>query len=306
MRVASIDIGSNSIILLIARRTSDGRWERIEEHTDVARISEGLDTHGTLQPAAVKRATAVLRRFVDRAHHAEVDAILMTGTAPFRRAENGQEIANALAAACDVPLQVVTGEEEGALTLRATLDSFPAVDAMHVLDIGGASTELIRWRPDHTQSRSVDLGVVRLLERFVAHDPPTAAALERMRSYVREALHEAFVPVTPPIPAVGVGGTITSLAALDLDLDAWDPDAVQGHRLRVERIEALGEKLWPMRVQERCDILGVDPRRADVIAVGAWFLHAICERLGVAEMIVSDRGLRWGRIFTWDEEQRGR
>lgn len=306
MPVASIDIGSNSIILLIAHKAKDGTWERIEEHTDVARISEGLDTRGTLQPAAVERATAVLRRFVDRARAHSVDALLMTGTAPFRRAENGQAVARALAEACGVPLTIVSGEEEGELTLRATLDSFPAFDAMHVLDIGGASTELMRWNPQELQSRSVDIGVVRLLERFVTQDPPTVHALDALRQAVRETLQEAFMPAQPPLPVVGVGGTITSLAALDLGLETWDPDAVQGHRLHVDRIRALGEKLWPMRVQERCDSLGVDPRRADVIAVGAWFLHAMCERLGVSEMIVSDRGLRWGRIFTWDEEQRGR
>lgn len=306
MRVASIDIGSNSILLLIAAKDPAGIWRRLEEYTEVARIAEGLDTHGSLQRAAIDRAASVLGRFVGLARDRKVQDILMTGTAPFRRASNGRAVAQYLEERLNVPLMIASGDQEGELTLRATLDSFPAFDAMRVLDIGGASTELICWEHREVQSQSIDVGVVRLLERFVTEDPPSNASLRRMQSYISEELMRHFERPSDGLPIVGVGGTITSLAALDLALERWDPDVVQGHRLKIQSIGKLIDTLWPMSVQQRCDILRVDPRRADVIGVGASFLHAICEHLGAEEIIVSDRGVRWGRVYAWEERQHGR
>lgn len=303
MRIASIDIGSNSILLLIAAKTPQGTWRRVEEYTDIARISAGLDTHGTLQPAAIERALAVLRRFVAHARAQSVETILLTGTAPFRRAANGRDIAEHFAETLKVPLMIASGDEEAKLTLRATLDSFPQFDAMRVLDIGGASTELIEHSAQHTQTTSIDLGVVRLLERFVHHDPPHPEELHQLQEYVRAQLERSWPVPDQKLPIVGVGGTITSLAALDLGLTQWDADVVQGHQLRAKDIGILAERLWPMSTQERCDTLHVDPRRADVIGVGASFLYAICQHLRADEMIVSDRGVRWGRIYAWDKEQ---
>lgn len=305
MRVASIDIGSNSILLLIAEKAPEGRWRRVEEHTEVARIAEGLDAHGVLQKAAVERASVVLSRFVERARALDVETILLTGTAPFRRAHNGQDVADAFERMLGVPFMVASGHQEGTLTLRATIDSFPQFPELRVLDIGGASTELMYRNDEGVSSQSVDIGVVRMFEKFVDSDPPREASLHKMQAYIRTHLGEGIQRVGDGAPVVGVGGTITSLAALDLNLEKWDPDAVQGHTLSVGNIEALGRRLWPMSVQERCDILGVDSRRADIIGVGAWFLYAICQHLNVAEVMVSDRGLRWGRIFAWDEEQCG-
>lgn len=306
MRVASIDIGSNSILLLIAAKDPTGVWRRLEEYTEVARIAEGLDAHGSLQRAAIDRAASVLRRFVALARDRNVQDILMTGTAPFRRASNGRAVAQYLEELLNVPLMIASGDQEGELTLRATLDSFPMFDAMRVLDIGGASTELMCWEHHEVQSQSIDVGVVRLLERFVTDDPPSIASLRRMQAYISEELSCHFERPSDGLPIVGVGGTITSLAALDLALERWDPDVVQGHRLKIQNIGTLIDKLWPMSVQQRCDILRVDPRRADVIGVGASFLYAICEHLGAEEMIVSDRGVRWGRVYAWEEKQHGR
>lgn len=297
MRVASIDVGSNSLLMLIAEQRPEGRWTRVEEHAEVARISEGLDASGELKEAPVARARAVLQRYVARARELGVQHIWITGTAPFRRARNGAEVARALSEALGVDLRVVSGEEEGALTLRATTASFPMWEAMNVLDIGGASTELLSWTPTSLTSESVDLGVVRLLERYVQHDPPLPDELERLREGIAAELRAKLPVPEASYPLVGVAGTVTSLAALDLRLESWDPDRVQGHRMGIATIRALGEKLWPMTVEARCREIGIDPRRADLVAVGAWYLHAICEHLGVDEVVVSDRGLRWGRLM---------
>lgn len=297
MRVASIDVGSNSLLMLVAERGENGHWERVEEHAEVARISEGLDQHGVLQEGPIGRALAVLRVFVDRARALEVDHIWVTGTAPFRRARNGLEVATLFEESLGVPFRVVSGDEEGALTLLATAASFPQFPRMCVLDIGGASTELLRWEDGVVESQSIDLGVVRLLERYVAHDPPTASELQALRKGIREELRASLTRPEGTWPLVGVAGTVTSLAALDLQLVEWDPVRVQGHRLARSSMEAQGQKLWGQTIEERCRECGVDPRRADVIAIGAWYLYELCVYLQVDEVLVSDRGLRWGRIF---------
>lgn len=302
MRVTSIDVGSNSILMLVAERSDEGRWDRIEERAEVARISEGLDASGRLSPAPIARALSVLRSFVQRARELHSQRIWITGTAPFRRAENGLDVAQTLSEALGVELCVASGEEEGALTLKATTESFPDWSAMQVLDIGGASTELLHWSPKQLKSQSIDLGVVRLMERYVVNDPPTEEELARMREGIRHTLSQQLAKEEGAATLIGVAGTVTSLAALDLKLDTWDPDLVQGHVLRVEAIEAIGRQLWSQTIEERSRAIGLNPRRADVIAVGAWYLWEICTYLEVDHVVVSDRGLRWGRLFMETEK----
>src|SRR5690625_4570155 len=268
MRVAGIHIGSNSIHMLTAAKDPQSASRRLEEHTEVARLAEGLDADAGLPTAAIARAATVfgLLAYQARAH----------------------------------------GEEEGALTVLATLASVGDFAAMRVLDSGGASTELMRWQDGQIESQSIDVGVVPLLERFVHEDPACRTSLEEMQRFIALQLHHSFEKPADNLPVIGVGGTITSSAALDLGIEFWDPENVQGYRLKLANIVTLVETLWPMCVQERCDILRVDPRRADVIGVGASFLHAICEHLQADEIIVSDRGVRWGRVYAWDEKQHGR
>lgn len=297
MRAASIDVGSNSILLLVANIDAVGRWHRVEERAEVARISEGLDTHGFLQDAPVARALAVLEVFVARAKALHAEKIWLTGTAPFRRASNGAAVADAFREQLGLPFDIVSGEEEGALTLHATTASFPEFSTMCVLDIGGASTELLRWDASGTESQSIDVGVVRLLERYVRNDPPTEVELTTLREAIRAALKRSLAVPAGRWPLIGVAGTVTSLAALDLGLSSWDADRVQGHVLSLGSIRALAERLWSQSIEERCLEVGLDARRADVIAIGAWYLYEICTYLQVDSVVVSDRGLRWGRLF---------
>lgn len=301
MRVASIDIGSNSIILLIAEQNASGQWHRVEEYTEITRLAEGLDAHHVLQETPVSRSLDVLRRFVLRARTCQCDSILLTGTAPFRRAHNGLDVARAFERVLAIPLHVVTGEEEGRLTLMATRAAFPQMSAMRVLDIGGASTELLCCGHDEPQEQSIDLGVVRLVERFVHHDPPTSEELRVMRVAIRETLHASLVPIGHGLPLIGVGGTVTSLAALALGLTQWDPDTVQGFELSIEEMKRIGETIWPMSLAERSMLPGLDPKRADVVGVGVWYVYEICLYLGLSSIFVSDRGIRWGRIHAIQE-----
>lgn len=297
MRVASIDVGSNSILMLVAEREHDGPWRRLEDHAAVARIAQGLDEQGRLAEEPVARAQAVLSTFVARARALAVDTILLTGTAPFRRASNGAAVAEALSAALGVRMHVVSGEEEAALTLLATTKSFPDLQESYIVDIGGASTEVLHVNGAAVAVESFDIGVVRLQERFVRNDPPTPDEEAAVRGYVRGAFDAHWPSPVGALPLIGVAGTVTAIAALDLELQAWDPDRVQGHVVSRETIRSWAERLWTMTVEERCVLAGMDARRADVIAVGAWLLYELCACLGVEAITVSDRGLRWGRLF---------
>lgn len=297
MRVASLDVGSNSVLMLVAELQPDGAWHRQEDHAEVTRISQGLDQSGLLHEEAIARTEAVLRRFVARARELQIDKILVTGTAPFRRAKNGAAVAEHLSQALGVDLVVATGDEEAALTLEATLASFPELRRNWLVDIGGASTEIIRCDGEVRQGVSLDVGVVRLTERHIPAHPIPPAAIEALRADIRAALASLALRREPGLPLVGVAGTVTTLAAVDQRLERWDPNKIQGYVMSPERIHELAHSLSALSLDERSRLPGLDPRRSDVAPAGAWLLYELCAHLGASEVVVSDRGLRWGRLF---------
>lgn len=296
MRVASLDVGSNSVLMLVAKRNPDGSWTREEDHAEVTRISQGLDQSGILNDEAIARTLAVLRRFVFRARELNVDRIVATGTAPFRRSSNGEAVARKISEDLGVELEIVSGDEEANLTLEATLASFPEVQSNWLVDIGGASTEVILCEGQWREGVSLDLGVVRLTERHVHAHPLDAAMMEALRADVRLAL-QGVPKRRTGLPLIGVAGTVTTLAAIDQKMAVWDSDRIQGYRMEPSRILELATTLSALSLEERAKLPGLDPRRADVAPAGAWLLHELCQALEVSELIVSDRGLRWGRLF---------
>lgn len=297
MRVASIDVGSNSVLMLVADLEPKGSWRRVEDHAEVTRISRGLDQSGLLEEESIARTASVLRVFAERARALGVDRILATGTAPFRSASNGAQVAERLSEVIGAPLVVVSGETEAALTLEATLASFPGLDESYLVDIGGASTEIIECRHGATRSVSMDIGVVRLTERYVSSHPLDLDTCESIRAAVRTRLQASGITPHRGLPVIGVAGTVTTLAAVDLEMSTWDPDRIQGYRMACARVVELGASLSSLDLEARSSLPGLDPRRADVLPAGAWLLAEICAYLGSSEIWVSDRGLRWGRLY---------
>lgn len=302
-RVASIDVGSNSALLLIAERR-DGAWIRVEEQAEVTRISEGMDRSGYLADVPVARTAEVLARFAERVRTLGSSSAVATGTAPFRRARNGAEVARKLSSVLGFELEVVSGEDEAALSFEATRVSFPELVGLRVVDPGGASTELITAPSGvPVESVSVDLGSVRLHERFLAHeDPPSAGAVDALRGCVRDALQAAPLEAFRAhcgLPLVGLAGTVTTLASVAQALEVWDPDRIQGYALARETLSKLTSTLLTLSHADRRALPGMDPRRADVLPAGALLMEAILEAAGATELRVSDRGVRWGRLAHW-------
>ena len=300
-RVASLDAGSNTVLMLLAERAAEGApWQRVEDHASITRVAEGLDASGVLSDAAVARTGDVLAGFGARARAWGADAIVATGTAPFRRSRNGAEAAAALSERLGAAIDVVSGETEAALALLATRCAFPGYAELLVVDIGGASTELIHARADgSSEVVSLDVGSVRLAERTLGRDAVDEAALARLDAAIDAALG---VPAARALlgrgvgPVVGVAGTVTTAATVALALDAWDADAVHGAALSIDTIGDVFEKVRSVAVAARASIPGLEPKRADVFPAGARLLWAIARAAGAAQVIVSDRGIRWGRL----------
>ena len=300
-RVASIDVGSNSVLMLVAERVGEGPWARVEDAAEVTRISEGLDASGSLAPAPVERTLAQLRRYVARARELGVARFVATGTAPFRRADNGADVARMLGRELGLRLDVVSGEREAELSQIATRDAFPELDAMTILDIGGASTEVIALpRGGAAEVISLDVGAVRLGERFGTAAALDAPAADALREAVAEAIRPAAHLLAPGRPVIGIAGTVTTLATAAMGLDVWDAERVHGFRLRADEVRRLRDALAPMRVEERAALPGVPAKRADVLPAGAALLAALLEAADASEVIVSDRGVRWGRLAEFD------
>ena len=299
-RVASVDIGSNSVLMLIAEQGERGVWQRRSDHVEVTRISEGLDANGVLSPEPIARTRRILEAFARIAQEADVDRTMVTGTAPFRRASNGAEVAESLHDVFGSPVDVVSGDREAALSLLATQRSFPELDPMIVIDIGGASTELILAQGSAASMVSLDIGSVRLTERCVRANPISSQDRDALEAAIEAELSRPKVTeilTSGAASLIGIAGTVTTIATVALKMDVYDDTVVHGHRLTASFVRELYGALASETVEARAKRAGLPAARADVLPAGALLLSAIAKRAGVAEITVSDRGTRWGRLY---------
>jgi exopolyphosphatase/guanosine-5'-triphosphate,3'-diphosphate pyrophosphatase len=300
MRVATVDIGTNTVLLLVAERRADGAVRAIEEHATVPRLGQGVDRSRRLAPDAVARTLACLddySRIVGRLGAAKVAVV---GTSAMRDAEGSDEVRAHVRAAFGVDMRVVSGHEEGRLTFQGALSGL-ALDAgseVAVFDIGGGSTEIVvgfvaRDAAGLAYVESFDVGSVRLSERHVTHDPPTQSELDTLARVTREA----FAGV-PPLPRstrpVGIAGTMTTLAAVSLRLDPYDGARVHGHVMPQSELQRVVSHLAAVDVESRRHVLGMEPKRADVIVAGGCIALALLSHWNAQAVAISDRGVRWG------------
>jgi exopolyphosphatase / guanosine-5'-triphosphate,3'-diphosphate pyrophosphatase len=276
--VAAIDVGTNTILMLIAKGPP---LARVADRARIERLGQGLDRTGALEAAAIARALDCLReyRLLADAAGAEIAAV---GTQALREAANARDFLAPARAIVGAEIEVVSGEREALLAWRAVHESFPELDDAIVMDVGGGSTEFVIARGGEVEQKaSVRLGSVRLFER--------GGDLVR-------TIDETLAPLGLPrgLPLVGTAGTVTTLAALHAGIDPYDPDRVHGMRLsRADVAWQLG-RLAALTAPERRKLRGLDPARADVIVAGATIVLRTMAILGAHELVVSDRGIRWG------------
>lgn len=295
MRISSIDIGTNTVLLLVA--DVQGTTLRPLEHGHaIARLGQGVDENRNITGEAMERVGKVLEEYVaiSKAHSAE--QIIACGTSALRDANNKDEFLQFVRTEFGITVKVLSGNEEAELTYLGVLSEFPDDKEDHyaVIDIGGGSTEVIEGtRLAIGRSVSLDIGCVRLTERFLKALPPGLDALRQCVSMVRE--HSGLVPLLAPMARlVGVAGTVTTLAALDLGLPQYDPARVSGHILSLKSIEAAFDQLRGKTVAEIKATPGIHAGRADILLAGVVILIELMKQMGRNAITVSDRGLRYG------------
>lgn len=296
-RYAAVDVGTNSIRLLVVEAGPSGRLEPLLRLGDSCRLGQGLDAEGSISAEAEKRAGNTLTRFVRRARSLEPTAILVAATHALRSATNGTEVAERLGRAAGVPVQILSAEEEARLVYRAVREAFALEELAEpclVMDIGGGSVEMARGEGGQVRAwQSLEVGCVRLSERFLLSDPPAAEEMALLEQHVEQRL-DAHPELFPDLQAAaGVGGTLTALAALDLGLERYEASRVEGHWLSREAIRRWSEHLTGLSTSEREVLHAVGEGRADIIVAGCAVVSAVLKRSGMPGLVVSTQGLRY-------------
>ncbi len=268
------------------------RLRPVADFLEMPRLGQDLDRTGRLHPEAIERTLAAIGRQMERARELHADRIVAVGTESLRAAENSEEFLRSLRQT-GVELRVISGDDEARLSFRSVTESLPMPPGgrRSVLDIGGGSTELIVGGMHPERWQSVKIGSVRLHERFLHSDPPTDAEIAALTAAIDAGLDG--LP-QPEGELVALAGTATTVAALYLQLAEYDGRRVDGLRVPTARMREIIGSLGRLRVAERQQLAGLDPRRADVIFAGAMILLRTAERAGLTEVVISDRGVRWG------------
>lgn len=301
MRLAGVDIGTLTCRLLIADLQPEGRLIEIRSERRILRLGEGVDLTKRLSPLAMDRVIQCLREWRELIDAAYVDAEAAVATSAVRDAANRDEFLDRVKREAGFEVEIISGNEEARRTLLGIRFGLPpGVTDVLALDIGGGSTEFILDRPGQNPVvRSIDIGVVRLSERLLHHDPPTDDEVRQAHEWVARETKAAVAGMGNYQAAtfVGTAGTITSLAAMAQKLSVYEPARIHNYRLRLATIQEIEQTLLSRKKADRAGLPGLEKGREEVIAAGAIIIRTIMETLGRSAMLVSDLGLREGVLI---------
>lgn len=310
-RVAAVDLGTNTVRLLVAKLTQ-GQDELQELARDmvITRLGEGVDGTGRLKPEALQRTIEVLRRYARRARALGAERIHVAATSAVRDASNRDELSAAVERLTGEPLEVLSGEDEARVAFLGGTRGLIAQDPVLVVDIGGGSTEFALGRrgQDPQGVVTAQLGSVRLTERFIRSDPPTYDELAAVDRAVGDALSdvEDRIPVHDGRTLVALAGTSTTVQAIALALSEYDPDRIHRTVLPRTRAEQVYRLLADMTIPERRALPVMAPGREDVIASGAAILVGVMQRWGFGSAVVSETDILDGLVYRMVEPSIGR
>ena len=295
-RVAAIDIGTNSTRLLVADVTSSGVTE-VERRTRVTRLGRGVDLSGHLSADAIEEACGAIASYIAAYEELEAETVTAIATSAVRDAANGGAFIAELRERFALTAVVLGGEEEARLTyLGATSGDHPTLPTL-VFDIGGGSTELVVGTGAEVAFHaSLQAGVVRHSERHISSDPPTASGLEDLAAEIRGLLDETVGahPEAHAEAGIAVAGTPTSLAAIEMELEPYDPERVHGHELTLPTTQRILARLSTVPIEERAAILGLHPDRAPTIVAGVVILIEVMRAFGLERITVSEHDILYG------------
>lgn len=303
-RVAAIDCGTNSIRLLIADIGADGHLTDVTRLMRVVRLGQGVDATGLLAPEAIERTRVALTEYADLIRETGASAVRMVATSATRDAGNREdffsmtrEVLGAVIPGAEA--EVITGDEEARLSFTGAVGELDSARGPFVVvDLGGGSTEIVLGDASGVHAAySTDIGCVRLTERCLHDDPPTAEQIAEARSVAREKIAEALahVPVEQARTWVGVAGTMTTLSAIAQDLDEYDPERVHLSTVGFDRLRQVCDTLLGQTHDERAAYGPMHPGRVDVIGGGAIVTTVLADefgsRAGITELIVSEHDI---------------
>jgi exopolyphosphatase/guanosine-5'-triphosphate,3'-diphosphate pyrophosphatase len=296
-RYAVLDVGTNSVKFHIAEAGADGTWKAVTDRAELTRLGEGLKEGGSITKDAAERTAAAVKGMADEAHNAGCIAIAAAGTAGLRIARNSAEVLEIIRAKAGVKVEVVSGDEEGRLAYLAVRSGLPlAKGSLVVFDTGGGSSQFTFGHADVVSERfSVNVGAVRYTERYRLDGAVSAEVLrEAMKAIAEDLSRIAGRP--RPETLVAMGGAVTNLTAVSYSMAKYDPDKIQGTVLERAEIDRQIELYRTTPLDKRAAIVGIQPKRADVILAGACIVGTVMEMLDKNELTVSDRGLRHGLL----------
>jgi exopolyphosphatase/guanosine-5'-triphosphate,3'-diphosphate pyrophosphatase len=292
MRVAAVDLGTNSTRLLVADIDGD-QLEEISRRLTITRLGEGVDQRRRLLPVPIARLRNCLTDYRRELEELGAERTLCIATSSVRDADNGEAFLGELEWSYGFTTRLLSGDEEAAMMIRGVTAGRAPLDDVLVVDIGGGSTELVIAADGAVSfSTSLDVGCVRITERFLSSDPPSRPELAAAGAYVR-----ALLPEISASSAIGVAGTVTTLAAIDLGDEEYDPARTHGHRITRASVEEQLERLAAMTTEERLAVAGMEPGRASVIVAGVVVLREILTAYELDEIEVSEHDVLHGAAF---------
>jgi exopolyphosphatase/guanosine-5'-triphosphate,3'-diphosphate pyrophosphatase len=296
-----VDIGTLTCRLLIADLSPSGGLIEIQSERRILRLGEGVDQTKQLSDVAMDRVLQCLKEWREMIDASHVDAAAAVATSAVRAAKNRAEFLDRVKREAGFEVELISGEEEARRTMLGIRSGLsPDVTDVLALDIGGGSTEFILDRSGQKLAvRSIDIGVVRLCERLLLHDPPTDGEVRKTREWVARETKAAVVGMGNYQTAtfVGTAGTITSLAAMAQKLPVYEPTRIHNYMLKLDMIRELGQTLLGTNKAARVGLPGLEKGREEFIAAGAIIIRTVMETLGVSAVLVSDLGLREGVLI---------
>ena len=298
LRRAVIDVGTNSVKFHIAQRQSDGTWATRVDRAEVSRLGEGIEKTGAIAPAAMERTAAAIAGMKDEAIRNAVSSITAVGTMGLRTATNSRAFVDMVMQRCEVAIEIISGEEEARLAYLAVRSGIALAEGSIVIfDSGGGSSQFTLGRGNRVDRQfSVNVGAVRYTERFGLANVVSPEVLQQALDAIAADLGE-LDQVARPEALVGMGGAVTNIAAVMHGLAEYDPAIIQGSVINRGELDRQIERYRSLPTEARREVVGLQPKRAEVILAGACIVRTIMDKLGCTSLTVNDRGLRHGLLL---------
>jgi len=294
LRAAAIDIGTNSCRLLIAEKKANKSLDVLSRKLEITRLGEGVDQNRFLKEEAVNRVYKALEKYKKIIDKFQVDKVRVVGTSALRDVENPNLLTDKIRK-LDLELEIISGEKEAELNYLGAASNLN--ENFLLIDIGGGSTEFIWPNTSDINFKSLDIGCVRLTEKFISDPREKISSLEQkeIQSYVENLLKKKL-DLNKEFKVKGVGGTITTVAAVKLALEEYDSSKIENLKLEYFELENIINRFADLDLKARKKVKGLQPKRADIITAGLIILKTILNYINVKELYVSDHDLLYGLL----------